>query len=441
VSTYSTGDELEPDSGKYGIPVEKRKIFTESSDPTIKDLCDRITKNRLIVRAEFQRQYVWDNRPTLKSKLIESALLKVPIPIIYTAETEDGKEEVVDGQQRLLTFHTFLNNVFRLSGLQILEDLNGKKYQDLPQKPSDLQTLIDNYPIRVIKILKESDQDIKFDIFERLNRGSVKLNEQELRNCIFRGSFNNMLKDLTQNNFFLNLQNLSKPHRRMVDAERILRFFAFCDRSEHNYKSPLKKFLNDYMRQKRDISVQEVCTKSALFRKSVELCELVYGDLAFRRWRPGFSETEPNGYGESTINEGIMDIQMYGFMEYDKHDIVDKAQVMKDAFIDLMSDPAFAQTIEIGTYDTETVKKRTEKWFSVLREVVGYPSHDRRLYTYEEKLMLFNRPNGNVCGLCKNKIETIDDAHVDHIERFVAGGKTIIKNAQLTHRYCNLRKG
>ena len=302
MSTHLTDDELEPDSSKYEIPVEKRKILTESSDPTVKDLCDRITKNRLIARAEFQREYVWDNRPTLKSKLIESVLLKVPIPIIYTAETKDGKEQVVDGQQRLLTFHTFLGNVFRLSGLQILEDLNGKKYQDLPQKPIDLQNLIDNHPIRVIKILKESDEDIKFDIFERLNRGSVKLNEQELRNCVFRGSFNNMLKDLAQNGIFLKLQNLGKPHRRMVDAERILRFFAFCDKSEHNYKSPLKKFLNDYMREKRYISVEEICIKSTLFRKSVELCELVFGNLAFRRWRPGSSETRPDGHGDSPMS-------------------------------------------------------------------------------------------------------------------------------------------
>ena len=76
--------------------VATRKLFTEPSEPNIKDLCDRLTKERLIARADFQRKYVWKNRPLLKSKLIESVFLKVPIPIIYTAETDDGKEEVVD---------------------------------------------------------------------------------------------------------------------------------------------------------------------------------------------------------------------------------------------------------------------------------------------------------------------------------------------------------
>lgn len=421
--------------------IGKRKIFTEASDPTIKDLCDRITKGRLIVRAEFQRKYVWENRTSLKSKLIESVLLKVPIPIIYTAEMDDGKEEVVDGQQRLLTFHTFLNNEFRLNKLEILEDLNGKTYQNLPQEPLDLQTLYDNYPIRVIKILKESDENIKFDIFERLNRGSVKLNEQELRNCIYRGTFNDLLKELVYDSTFLSLQKLHKPHNRMVDAERILRFFAFCDRSERKYKSPLKSFLNKYMKEKCEISIEERNEKASSFRKSVELCALVFGEMAFRRWHSGWSEEYPNGSSDNTINEGVFDIQMYGFMEYQKRDIIDKAQTLKDAFIDLFCEREFAETIEIGTYDTERVKKRTEGWFSVLREMVGYSSQDRRLYTYEEKRMLFEKENGNICQICKNQIRNIDDAHVDHIERFTDGGKTVIENAQLTHRYCNLRKG
>lgn len=421
--------------------VAKRKLFTEASDPTIKDLCDRITKGRLIARAEFQRKYVWDNRPSLKSKLIESVLLKVPIPIIYTAERDDGKEEVVDGQQRLLTFHNFLNNQFRLSKLEILEDLNGKTYQNLPQEPLDLQTLVDTYPIRVIKILKESDENTKFDIFERLNRGSVKLNEQELRNCMYRGSFNNLLKELVYDSTFLNLQNLNAPHNRMVDAERILRFFAFYDLSERKYKSPLKSFLNNYMKKKREIEAEERTEKIVLFRKSVELCSLVFGDVAFRRWHVGWNKQDPNGYSDNKINESIFDVQMYGFTQYEKRDIVDKAQTLKDAFIDLFCQPEFAETIEIGTYDTERVKKRTEGWFSILREIAGYSNQDRRLYTYADKKMLFERENGNICGICGNQIRSVEDAHVDHKEKFADGGRTVIENAQLTHRYCNLSKG
>ena len=85
-------------------------------------------------------------------------------------------------------------------------------------------------------------------------------------------------------------------------------------------------------------------------------------------------------------------------------------------------------------------KLRTEKWFKILREIVGYPENDARVYTYEDKKLLFDKFEG-ICQLCKNKISSIEDAHVDHIERFSEGGKTIIKNGQITHRYCNLHKG
>ncbi len=434
-------DDEEQSNEGYKIPLKERRVHTEPNEPPIKDLCDRMNKGKLDVQAEFQRRYVWEKKVELKSKLIESVLLKVPIPVIYTAEMEDGREVVVDGQQRLRTFVEFCKkDGFRLNKLKILEDLNGKGYAELPQ---ELQERIDSYPIRIIKILKESHPAIKFDVFERLNRGSVRLSDQELRNCIFHGSFNNLLKVLTKNDSFLKMQNLDKPDLRMKDAERILRFFAFCDKGLQNYKSPIKGFLNKYMEEKREISEKESDEKYNLFNKCVELCENVFGgdeeSLVGKRWQR--EDEEVGGYVSSTFNEGIFDAQMVGFMDYNKHDIIPKSQVIRDAFVDLITTPQFSETVEIGTYDTKMTKRRMEKWLVKLREVADYPSNDRRLYTFEEKKRLFQQKDGNICQICKNQIMDIDDAHVDHIERFVDGGKTILKNAQMAHRYCNLEKG
>ena len=99
-------EEVEEDES-YNISLKDRKIQTQPSDTPISNLCDRMTKGRLTVQAEFQRDYVWETKAELKSKLIESVLLKVPIPVVYTAEMNDGKEVVVDGQQRLKTFFDF----------------------------------------------------------------------------------------------------------------------------------------------------------------------------------------------------------------------------------------------------------------------------------------------------------------------------------------------
>ncbi len=425
------------DEGFFDIPVGDRKILTEASDPPIKSLCERIDKGKLIAQAEFQRLYIWDTKPKLKSRLIESVLLQVPIPVIYTAEQEDGKELVVDGQQRLLTFHAFIRrNSFKLNSLRVLKELNGKSYKDLDEK---LQDALNDYPIRVIKIRKESHKDIKFDIFERLNRGSVSLTEQELRNCMYRGSFNDLLKLLAESKDFQRLQGLSDVQKRMLDRERILRFFAFSDLTYLKYKSPLTSFLNGYMDTHREISEKQKEDKISIFKKSVELCQTVFGDTAFRRWTAG-DEEDPNGYREDKINEGLIDLQMYGFTQYEKRDVVLRAMAIKDAFIELMTkDQDFIASIEKGTYGTSQVQLRTERWFSRLREILGYSANERRLYTFEEKKALFE--NSRLCYLCRNEIAFIEDAHVDHLERYSEGGRTSIKNGKLSHRYCNLQKG
>ncbi len=444
-------DSEEYDEGQeYEIPLAERKIITQPSEPTILSLVDRIDKGKLEVRSFFQRKYVWESQPVIKSRLIESVILNVPIPIIYTAEDEKtGKELVIDGQQRLLTFHGFKNNQFKLTGLTILKELNGYKFSDLSnvsdsvikELSSRLGDLQDNFcdrPLRVVKILKESHPDIKFEIFERLNRGSVKLNDQELRNCIYRGSFNELLKELAENKDFLRLQGLRNTHSRMLDIERILRFFAFCDKGERNYKSPLKKFLNDYMLQKQNIAETEANEKRELFKKCVELCQTVFGNVAYKRVFPGNDEMT-SGYIDKTLNQGIFDIHMCGFMEYNKRDVVPRAEAIKEAFLELVtSNSKFIETIEIGTYGTPQVKLRTEMWVQKLREIMGMPKEDRRLFTYEEKKRLFDQ--SNTCALCGNEIAYIEDAHVDHVERYSEGGKTALSNARLTHRFCNLNR-
>lgn len=428
---------MSDDDDALHIPIDDRKIFTEASEPTIKELCNRINKGKLDTQAEFQRKYVWERRVELKSKLIESVLLKVPIPIVYVAEMSDDKEAVVDGQQRLHTFYDYCKkDGFRLKKLKILEDLNGKGYDELPER---IQDKIDSYPIRVVKILKESHPDIKFDVFERLNKGSVKLNNQELRNCVYRGSFNLLLRELAKNKDFLKLQRLNKPDTRMKDVERILRFFAFVDRGVHNYKSPSKTFLNNYMEEKKDIDGAEITEKTNLFKKCAELTYTVFGNMAGRRWMKDWN-TNRGGIG-TKHNDGILDAQMVGFLDYEKRDVIQNAQVIQDAYLDLVCEPAFAETVELGTYSTKQTKNRMDMWFTKLRKVVGYRPNEPRFYTFEDKKRLFDQKDGNICALCKNQIMDMQDAHMDHIVRYADGGPTEITNAQITHRYCNLSKG
>jgi uncharacterized protein with ParB-like and HNH nuclease domain len=156
--------------------------------PEIDSLHGKFKRGKLVVQPDFQRQFVWDTSKA--SRLIESALLEIPIPVIYISQEQDNKEYVIDGQQRLTSFFSFIdgkfpdNSDFKLTGLKVFEELNGKKYSGLPD---ELQDRVRYFTIRTITFRKESNPDLKFEIFERLNTGSVSLNDQELRNLHLSG--------------------------------------------------------------------------------------------------------------------------------------------------------------------------------------------------------------------------------------------------------------
>jgi uncharacterized protein with ParB-like and HNH nuclease domain len=183
-----------------------RKIFTEKSDPPIGGLHMRHKTGDLILDPIFQRRKVWDDSKS--SRLIESLILEVPLPIFYLAESADGKEEVIDGQQRLNAFFRFLDNEFPLRGLKALKRLNGTFFKDL-DKPT--QKLVMNTSIRTVLFKKESDDNLRFEIFERLNTGAVPLNRQELRNCVYCGPYNKLLVSLASDPDYMFLMGLKGP--------------------------------------------------------------------------------------------------------------------------------------------------------------------------------------------------------------------------------------
>ncbi|EQD58946.1 hypothetical protein B1B_08386, partial [mine drainage metagenome] len=130
----------------------------------------------------------------------------------------------------------------------------------------------------------------------------------------------------------------------MKDAERVLRFFAFSDTQIQNYKPKIRTFLNEYMENNKDLTVERLTEKESLFKKCVELCSVVFGkELTGRKWIKD-EGNEPNGTASSTFNEGIFDAQMVGFIDYEKRDIIPLSQMVRDAYIDLSASEAFSET-------------------------------------------------------------------------------------------------
>ena len=246
VEDFEKLDELEEDQSstedEQSEPVgqhDHRRIFTDKVDPKIYTLYQDWQSGDLALDPKFQRRKVWDDRRS--SRLVESAMLEVPLPVFYLAENSDSTQEVIDGQQRLTAFFKYLDNDFPLSGLQELAHLNGKHFKDL-EAPQQKQ--LKNYAVHTVVFKKESDDSLRFQIFERLNTGAVPLNAQELRNCVYRGPYNDLLHDLSRDPDYMSIMGFRGPEKRMKDIEYVLRFAAFFHSSYLNYK-PCNGTLHD----------------------------------------------------------------------------------------------------------------------------------------------------------------------------------------------------
>jgi hypothetical protein len=427
--------ELEDDDEPVELDIKDRRVFSDKRDWSIFELSHQSKRGRLKLNPEFQRYYIWDDNTA--SRLIESVFLEIPIPVIYLAEDQDSRYSVIDGQQRLRSLFRFLDNDLELRGLQVCKELNGKKYHDIGSKS---QNKFENYNIRVIEIGKDSHSAVKFEIFERLNRGSFKLNDQELRNCIYRGRYNSLLKDLSEDKDFMFLLGLKKPHKRMFDRELVLRFLSFHNSTYLKYTSPMKRFFNIDMEQHRDLTDKQESDLSDSFKKSVQLTKTVFGSNAFKRFMPG-TEKDQNGLWEKRrINQALFDIIMFGFTQYDKNQVVPLADAVREELIWLMThDQEFIGSILISTSSRDKVYTRFEKWIHSLKEVLGAPKTEGRNFSVSLKEQLFTA--NPTCAICGQTIHTVDDAEVDHIEFYWRGGKTIPSNARLVHRYCNRARG
>lgn len=412
----------------------RKKIDFLPKDSDIDGLYRNYQKARLLIQPNYQRKYVWDKKKA--SLLIESILMNIPIPIVYLAATQDEKINVIDGQQRLTSIFSFIDGkfpdgkVFNLAGLTVLTELKGKTFKDLDES---LQNKIIDYSIRTITFTADSDPDLQYEIFSRLNTGSVALNSQELRNCIYRGKFNEFIKELAADSEYLALLGLKAPHKRMTDVELVLRFISFYKNTYINYKSPIKMFLNDTMRVNMNIDESEKKRIREAFKCAVTNLTSLLGENSFRR----FKIVDKDGTWEKNrLNVALFDILMDSMARINTSVLYRHLDVIKEAFIDLMvSNQEFIDSIMINTSDTPVVTKRFKIWNSVLDSIIGDDKIETRCFTKAFKQTLFD--SNPTCAICNQNINSIDDAAVDHIEQYWMGGKTIPENARLTHRYCN----
>jgi len=411
--------------------LAKRKVFTDKSDPPIDALYMRCKAGDLVLDPVFQRRKVWDDKRA--SRLLESVILEVPLPVFYFAESPDGTEEVIDGQQRLTAFFRFLDNDYSLRGLTVARELNGMKFKDLT-KP--IQKRVRNTSVRTIVFKKESDESLRFDIFQRLNTGAVPLNRQELRNCVYRGPYNALLIDLSSDSDFMWLMGLKTPEKRMRDVEYVLRFAAFHHATYLRYKPSMASFLDKEMLKYQSASRQEQEDLRTAFKKTVTLIRSLLGKNAFKRYHRGEIDAQDGYWEPKKFNASLYDILMSSFADKDKNRVMANLDSIREALIVLMTEnQEFIESIELSTSSRRMVTKRFDIWRMTLDEILSHSKKQPRCFSRVLKQQLYD--DNPTCPICGQHIADVDDAAVDHIEQYWLGGKTIPDNARLTHRYCN----
>ncbi len=368
---FST-EEIDDTEPYVGSPTpSEREVFTTTADPDVETILNRIEDKSLILRPEFQRASVWDN--VSKSRLIESLLLNLPIPPVFLAEDPDGTRVVVDGQQRLNAVDDYYHGRYALKGLQVLSDLNGKKWAELPPK---LDRKILQRVIRTIVISPFSAPQIRFEIFERLNTGGVPLTEQEIRNATLRGSFNNLLNSLAHSKEFLEVLGITKPDVRLRHHELILRFFAVNAVLE-DYRPPLKMILTNYMKQHREPSADEIAGLRKMFLDSLSRAALVFRNTAFRRLRD-FGEGK-HGY-EKGVSRAVFELQMITFQDVATAQLKAAAPQIEKAFQDLsLNNQPFADALARATDHRSRFYLRMRTWAAALQAVGLQPPFAKRL--------------------------------------------------------------
>lgn len=330
------------------IPLEQRRLQTETYDFTISTIMDLLRSDRIVI-PEFQRKYVWNRSQA--SRLIESLIIQCPIPVIYLDQEPDETLKVIDGNQRIWSIRLYIDNEFPLRGLKAYPDLNGLRFSQLDPR---FQRHILNRTLRCITILKETHAQIKFDVFERLNTGAVQLNPQELRHGLYHGPLMDRLDELGRYKPWQKLSGI-RDDRRMKGAELILRFFALSSGFK-GYRKPLASFLTEFASANRNS--ERLNDWSENFRATVDVNARLFGEKAFRLINNDLE-------AEGSFNSAVFDAQMVGVITSSAEvpDLNDKDR--KPFLTDyraLQESEQFKRSITASTSDEALVRYRINKF-------------------------------------------------------------------------------
>ena len=346
---------LEPeqeDSSEIRRPFDPEKIKIRTVNPVINQIVSRIEHEEIELAPDFQRMAgIWNT--VRKSRLIESLLLRIPIPVFYVAADKDETWAVVDGLQRISTIHTYVTGQFRLTNLEYLKKLDSCRYTDLPRP---MQRRISETQLVVNVIEPGTPEEVMFNIFRRINTGGMMLNGQEIRHALHPGPIRDYLKKLSKTSEFLDATDRSIKPDRMADRECILRFLAFHVNPWEEYSvNDLDGHLGRTMKQINKMDSRERCRISKDFEKSMKAASLIFGKDAFRKRYDPTEKRRP-------VSKALFEAWSVGLVRRSDQEIgtlVKKRKTVISQFASLMNeDQEFETAISYSTGIPARIRKR-----------------------------------------------------------------------------------
>lgn len=348
---------------------QDRKLYIQRQDKAIVDLVRMIKDGDILLAPYFQRNYVWSKKTA--SKFIESLLLNIPIPTIFVAEKENGVWDVVDGQQRLTAIYNFCCKDFALSGLETLTEYNFQMFIELEDK---IKRNFNNVSLPIVIIGNNSSPNVKFDIFMRLNQGSIKLNEQELRNCLYRGSFMNLVKELGENTELLKILSGKKTFiDRLQHHELIIRYFAMkevvdnvkWEVDKNKYAGRMVFVINQFLEKNRDADIEKQRIYEKDFVENIKKVYKVFENDSFKQFN-----RETKNYNQK-LNRAVAELQMIVLSKYTLAQIESNANEIKDSFEKAsIEDLTFDSSFVSATNNTSRVDGRYKKWGTIVDNIM-----------------------------------------------------------------------
>lgn len=347
-------------------PFSPGDITLSTPPMNLGDLIDMIDAGWIVFDTDYQREgNLWDD--TKQSRLIESVLLGLRLPAFYFEEVEKRKWNIIDGLQRCCAIKNFcINNSLRLKNLEFLsEQFGNKNYSDLSfETTRDIRML----PITVNLLDKGTPDPVKYILFKRLNTGGINLTLQEVRNAMFQGKVVNTLKEMAQDEKFLEATEHKIPTKRKEDLDFISRFTTFYLLDYKEYQPDLESYINKSMKMLRDeLSDEQIESMKKDFNKAMTIAFEIFGNDAFRRRYDENASRNP-------INKAYFEVISTTFArltDFEQERLIQNKDLLKQNLLVFMKNDIYQSSFSGGTATKDSVTKRFGGFNEIIRRTVN----------------------------------------------------------------------